>query len=246
MKIISLVPSLTELLFELGLGSEIVGITKFCIHPSSKPPHVTKVGGTKTLKIEKIKSLHPDLIIANKEENTKEQIQQLINLGYQILLTDINTLKEALDAIWEIAKKTNSTSRGAQLILEITTAFQSLNTDLFKNKSVLYFIWQKPYMIASNQTFIHDLLKRIGLINVGAQVAPRYPELSVSQITKLNPSYIFLSSEPFPFSESHLAEFQKLFPLSKIVCVDGEMFSWYGSRLKYFPSYIRKLHQQLG
>jgi ABC-type Fe3+-hydroxamate transport system substrate-binding protein len=243
-RIISLVPSQTELLYDLGLRDEVIGITKFCIHPDEWFHKKTRIGGTKKIDFEKIKLLNPDLIIGNKEENEKGQVESLME-DFTVWMSDIYTLKDALKMIVTIGELIGKNNEAVNIKLKIESHFNTLNFKLLTLNSklkVAYFIWQKPYMAAGNNTFINDMLNRCGLINVFASPhLNRYPEVSEEQIAEAKPEIIFLSSEPFPFKEKHIQKFQSLCPESKIVIVDGELFSWYGSRLLQAPSYFEKL-----
>lgn len=248
-RIISLVPSQTELLYELGLRDEVVGITKFCVHPSEWFRSKTRVGGTKSYDFEKIQALTPDLIIGNKEENDREQIEQLMEL-YPVWMSDIYTLKDAVQAIVHIGELVNKRSEAVALRLKIERAFEQFynfraSTSL-KQLRVAYFIWRMPYMVAASDTFIHYLLEQCGFKNVFAgEGFARYPEITPRQLAEANPDVILLSSEPYPFKEKHIEEFQSLCTDAKIVTVDGELFSWYGSRLLYAPEYFKGLIESL-
>lgn len=240
-RIVSLVPSQSELLWDLGLKDELVGITKFCIHPAEMFNSVTRVGGTKALDIEKIRSLHPDLIIGNKEENEKSQIE-LLSKEFNVWMSDINNLSEAIQAIELIGHLTHKEEKAQMIVQDIKRSFETLPQ---VNKSVLYFIWKNPYMAVGKNTFIGDLLYRLGLKNALQDAKLRYPELSIDEIKNLNPEFIFLSSEPYPFQEKHVKELQELVPNTQIILVDGEMFSWYGSRLQYSAQYFSTLLSEI-
>lgn len=240
-RIISIVPSQSELLWDLGLREELVGITKFCIHPSQMFNSVERVGGTKTLNLEKIRALKPDVIIGNKEENEQLQILEL-QQEFPVWMSDIYTLQDALQMMEGIGTLVNKTQQAETIKNTIQTSFLNLP---HKPQSVLYLIWNKPYMAAGKATFIGDMLNKIGLQNVLEQNS-RYPELSIEEIIALNPELVFLSSEPYPFKQEHMDELQQHLPASKIILVDGELFSWYGSRLTksvaYFHELMRTLH----
>jgi ABC-type Fe3+-hydroxamate transport system substrate-binding protein len=241
MRIVSLVPSLTEYLWALGLTHEVVGITKFCVHPKEWFETKTRVGGTKQLNFNSIKQLQPDLIIANKEENTKEDIEQL-QQEFKVLLTDIVDIEGALLALSTIGKAVDKEKQAKQLIAEIEQDFMALSS-VGRGQSFLYFIWQDPAYIVGQKTYINALLEKAGFIN--ACELPRYPSLEEWQTAMKTdqeaPSFIFLSSEPFPFKHDHLAFFQQRFPKSKIMLIDGEMCSWYGSRMTMVRPYFEKL-----
>lgn len=234
-------PSQTELLFDLGLEKEIAGITKFCIHPFHKCKQVTKVGGTKNFRFDVIDRLQPDLIIGNKEENYKEGIERLQE-QYPVWISDIYTLPDALGMMEGVGCLTGKEREASALINSIEEAFKSVEATY--SKRVAYFIWREPYMVAGSHTFIHDMLTRCGFVNAFAHLE-RYPEITHSQLTEAKPDLIFLSSEPYPFKEKHTAEFKTYCPQAQILVVDGEMFSWYGSRLLQAPAYFNSLIQKL-
>jgi ABC-type Fe3+-hydroxamate transport system substrate-binding protein len=241
-RIISLVPSQTELLFDLGLNKEIAGITKYCIHPEEWFHTKTRVGGTKQLKMDIIHQLRPDLIIANKEENLQEEIEALAN-DYPVWLTDIKNLDDALKMIEDVGKLVDKQTAAQSLVKEINKGFDSLHSQhktVNPKPQTAYLIWQKPYMTVGGDTFINDMLSRCGFENIFSNKT-RYPEITVSQLQTTNCQLLLLPSEPFPFKQKHLDELQIHLPNTKIVLVDGEMFSWYGSRLLSAAEYFKKL-----
>ncbi|MBK7763213.1 MAG: ABC transporter substrate-binding protein [Bacteroidetes bacterium] len=240
-RIISLVPSLTELLFDLGLNDEVVGITKFCIHPQAWFKTKQRVGGTKKVHFEIIHSLHPDLIIANKEENTKEDIEALAE-NYSVYLSDIRNVSEALEMILSIGEKVGRQNQAAQIVKDILTSKQE-NTFTSTSQKALYIIWQNPVMAAGIDTFIHSMMQEAGFVNCLSQ--SRYPVLSVDEIKALNPDVVLLSSEPFPFKQKHIDDFKQILPHAQIILVDGELFSWYGSRMLKSFDYFSRLHASL-
>lgn len=236
-RIISLVPSQTELLYSLGLDREVIGITKFCLHPEKWYRNKIRVGGTKNIDIHKIISLQPDLIIANKEENVKEQIEQLSE-NYPVWLTEVHNLEDSLKMISDIGLITNRIEKSDKIIFEIKGAFDKMpGADPLP---VSYLIWKNPYMTVGGDTFINDLLSKAGFQNVFAQ-RHRYPEISVEDIRNSGAKMVLLSSEPFPFQQKHIDELQDQLPGMIIKLVDGEMFSWYGSRLMEAAGYLKKL-----
>lgn len=295
-RIISLVPSQTELLYDLGLEKEIAGITKFCIHPREWFRNKTKVGGTKTVKLELIQKLHPDLIIANKEENVQAQVEELAK-HYPVWVSVVNTLADALHMISELGRITSTNEKAAIIIKEIEQRFNELQiinarynehgiskkkikkespidggkenqdnlTERFSpnaglplkgsvltpsdlkpatNNPTVYLIWKDPYMAAGGDTFINDMLQYCGLHNAFSHLS-RYPVISIDQLQTSHLQYILLSSEPYPFSSKHIEELQQQLPAAKIILADGEMFSWYGSRLLQSPMYFKELMQLL-
>lgn len=243
-RIVSLVPSQTELLADFGLDNQVVGITKFCIHPSDWFRNKKRVGGTKTINLEKIAALRPDLIIGNKEENQQEQIEALAQ-NFPVWMSDIQNLAAALEMIEALGRITDRLEPAIALVSDIKAGFEGLN--LVKKTApmtVAYLIWRKPYMAAGGDTFLHDMLEHAGFHNIFGD-RPRYPEITHADLAAAQPDVVFLSSEPYPFAEKHLVELKNICPFAKIMLVDGEIFSWYGSRLKLAPAYFQQLHQWL-
>lgn len=242
-RIVSLVPSQTELLADLGLENEVVGITKFCIHPDDWFKTKVRVGGTKNVNREKVLELNPDLIIANKEENTKEDVDWL-STKFPVWISDIKTLDDALDMIENIGSLTNKSTEAKTLSTQIKQSFEKVNSESKSKKKVVYLIWKNPLMAAGRDTFINEMLSMAGFENSIVKTNSRYPELTDEDLRKLNPDVVFLSSEPFPFKGKHTEELRQKFPLLKFVEVDGELFSWYGSRLLKSAEYFRTLSQE--
>jgi len=243
-RIVSLVPSQTELLIDLGLESSIVGITKFCVHPVHLKKSKTIVGGTKQVRYDKIKALHPDIILCNKEENTQEMISELEHIA-PVHISDIYSLDDTLELIelygelFSVGEKSNS------LIQDIEIEYQKF-LNYISNKSalkVVYFIWKSPWMIAAKHTFIDEMLRLNNFINHFGNL-DRYPEININDIDE-NIDVIMLSSEPYPFKIEDVNTLSKKFPKSKVILVDGEYFSWYGSRLKNAFKYFKNLHESL-
>ena len=237
-KIVSTVPSQTELLHYFGLEEEVIAITKFCIHPSIWFAEKLKVGGTKNLNLDLIRSLSPDLIISNKEENTREQIEELCQ-HYPVWVSDISDLGDACNMIARLGEITGKIEIAELLVNKIQKNFKSL-TIPEETVRAAYLIWQKPYMVAGGDTFIDSMLQYAGYDNVFKDRL-RYPTVSIGEIKNKKPATILLSSEPFPFKEKHVLDFRDMLPESKVRVVDGEMFSWYGSRLLQTPGYFELL-----
>ena len=244
-RIISLVPSQTELLFYLGLEHKIVGITKFCIHPEEQFLKKDKIGGTKNLNFEKIIGLQPDLIIGNKEENEKSQIEKL-SQQFPVWMSDINKLEDAFEMIAQIGLLTNREENANQLNQKLKEGFSDFEDSMqsIPLKSAAYFIWRKPFMVAANNTFINEILKIAGFENIYYYL-DRYPEVTLERLAEAKPDVILLSSEPFPFKEKHISEIREFCPDSIIKIVDGEMFSWYGNRLMHAVRYFEVLRKEL-
>lgn len=240
-RIISLVPSQTELLADLGLEDEVVGITKFCIHPIEWFKTKTRIGGTKKVNREKVLELNPDLIVANKEENTKEDIEWLAE-RFPVWISDIKTLEDALEMIEAVGSITNKEAEAYAISQKIDSSFKVLKANIKHGKRVAYLIWKNPLMAAGRNTFINEMLEAGGFENAICEPESRYPELTDEQLQSLNPEVVFLSSEPFPFKGKHTEELRSKFPKLKFVEVDGELFSWYGSRLLKSAAYFDSLN----
>ena len=221
-RIISLVPSITELVAYFEMDAEVVGITKFCIYPTSWFQSKERVGGTKNIDLEKVKSLNPDLIIGNKEENTKDDMEALMAFA-PVWMSDVNSIEDANHLITCLAEIFNKEDKGQALIGDLNKYFLSHASE-GAGKSVLYFIWHSPAFVAGKNTYIDSYLTSIGYQNCVSM--DRYPE--VTSLGFLEPDVVLLSSEPFPFNETHVAFYQELFPNAEIKLVDGERYSWYG------------------
>lgn len=247
-RIISLVPSQTELLYDLGLESEVIGITKFCVHPNTWFTGKTRIGGTKAINIEQIKSLQPDLIIGNKEENVKEQIVAL-QLIAAVWLSDINKLEDALNMILSIGQLINKTPEATSLLSKILLSFRQLSSRQSPATNhppinTAYLIWQNPYMTVGGDTFIGDMIRRCGLQNI-FEDQKRYPIVTLQDVIDADCKLLLLATEPFPFAQKHIDALRKQLPAINILLVDGEMFSWYGSRLLHAADYFRQLKSQI-
>ncbi|MBC7651294.1 MAG: ABC transporter substrate-binding protein [Deinococcales bacterium] len=237
-RIVSLVPSQTELLQYLGLENEVIGITKFCVHPHEWLKNKSKIGGTKNVHISTLKALTPDLIIANKEENIKDQINLLQAIA-PVWVSDVNNLNDALQMIEALGVLTNTSAKANNLVEEINNSFKKLQTPNVKLLSA-YLIWREPYMTVGGDTFINNMLGYCGFKNV-FEDASRYPEITLQQLALTNCQIILLSSEPYPFKQKHIDEIQAIVPHTKIILVNGEFFSWYGSRLLQAANYFKAL-----
>jgi ABC-type Fe3+-hydroxamate transport system substrate-binding protein len=260
-RIISLVPSQTELLYSLGLEDSVVGITRFCVHPDSWFHEKSRIGGTKAVDFTRVDALQPDLIIANKEENERPQVEALAE-RYPVWTSDVKTLVDALAMIHSIGAITGTAAIANDLADEIARRFTLLETAVTETTHrsasasasltarptaeitrVAYLIWRNPWMAAGGDTFIHQMLTHAGFTNVFADHT-RYPEIDLSHLAGAQLT-ILLSSEPYPFRERHIHEIKETLPLARVEPVDGEFFSWYGSRLLLAPAYFQQLREQL-
>ncbi|GAB2622841.1 ABC transporter substrate-binding protein [Belliella aquatica] len=237
-RIISLVPSQTELLVDLGLRDELVGITKFCIHPKGLKKEKQIIGGTKNFHFDKIDALQPDLIIGNKEENYQEGIEKLAE-KYPVWMSDIFTIEDAVEMIENIGELTNKVAESKNISNQIKIDFKN---PFSKKGTAIYLIWNDPIMTVGSNTFINEMLAFAGFENLVQE--KRYPKIDLEVLKNLNPEFLLLSSEPFPYKEKHVAFYQKELPNTQVKIVDGELFSWYGSTLLKSKDYFLSLNQK--
>lgn len=236
MRIVSTVPSITELLYSFGLDEEVVGITKFCVHPDTWYRSKPRIGGTKNLHLDKILELKPDLIIANKEENVKEQIEALQG-QVTVEVTEVKSVSDSLQLVLDIGKLVNRVDEAGLIYNRLNVVLDQIKRPT--EQTAAYIIWNDPVMSVGHDTYIHAMMKHCGLANVfGDQT--RYPTTSLEELAKLNPDVILLSSEPFPFKDSHIEMYQTAVPDAKVILFEGEALSWYGSRLLSLGDYIIK------
>ncbi len=240
-RIVSLVPSQTELLADLGLDAEVVGLTRFCVHPDGWKARKAIVGGTKNVDPERVRALAPDLVIANREENVREQVEALAAFC-PVWVTDVETVDDALAMTRDVGALVDRQRQAAALADAVGAGFQALPE--WPPLRALYLIWRDPWMTVGHDTIIADVMARAGLDNV-AGGRTRYPSLTDAEIGALGPEVVLLSSEPYPFQDKHTDEVQALAPDARVVLVDGEAFSWYGSRLLHTPDALRQLRATL-
>ena len=225
--IVCLVPSLTELLFDIGLGDRLAGRTRFCIHPEDKVERVPIVGGTKNPRLDSIFEINPDLVIANREENRKEDVDELAG-SLDVMVTDISSVEDALLTIYDIGKRCGVADKAENLINKIRSELDDIPDE--PSQSVAYFIWRDPWMTVGNDTYIHSVLTHWNFENVYAGQV-RYPQTTLKELGRKSPDLVLLSSEPYPFKEKHREDVEQACPGARVLMVDGEWFSWYGSRM---------------
>jgi len=244
-RIVSLVPSHTQTLHYFNLETEVLGITKFCIAPDEWFKTKVRVGGTKTVNIEKVGALRPELIIANKEENDKSTIE-ILGKTHVVWLTDIITFDDLYDFIFTLGKIIEQLLKSQNLVSEIKQMFSN-QKNLFQkeNLKVAYAIWNKPLMLAGDNTFINSVLKNLGFDNIATKLNGRYPECAEATIKKLQLDVFFLSSEPFPFNTKHQNAYSIKLKPTLIVLANGELFSWYRSGILKLEQHIIELKQTI-
>lgn len=241
-RIISLCPSLTETLFALGLEDEIVGRTSYCVHPAECVSAVPTVGGTKDVTIQAVLDLRPDVVIAGKEENRKEVVEALA-AATAVYVTDVRSHGHALQAIRDLGAVTDRAQPAKALTAEIEARFARLPRG--RKITAVYLVWRQPYMAVGRDTYIHSLLEICGLHNVCVTLPERYPAVTLADLQALSPELLLLSSEPFPFDHTHAAELARHLPRSRVMLVDGEMFSWYGSRMILAAEYLTRFLDEI-
>lgn len=239
LRIVSIVPSQTELLYDLGLGKQIIGQTLFCVYPEDAYKSANKVGGTKKLNIEKIRALNPDIIIANKEENSQEDIIEL-EKNFPIWISDIYHMEDNYRMITAMGEIFNAIGQASWIKQQIKVSFALFKARNRNQGSCVYFIWKDPFMAAGNNTYINAMLSESGYQNRIEK--SRYPEITINELVEINPDFVLLSSEPYPFKEEHIKELKQHLPKAEIKLVNGEMFSWYGSRMIQAPNYFNQLN----
>jgi len=240
-RIISLVPSITETLFYLGLKNNVVGVTDWCKYPEKEIAEITKVGGVKTFNKDLIYNLKPDLIIAVKEENNKEEIEAIAQ-DFNVFVATVESFDDSLKLINDIGLLTKTSLKANELSKQIESDFNNIYN--FNGRTCAYFVWNKPKMLVGGNTFINSFLHKCNLDNVFKNINS-YPIVDDEEIKECKPEIIFLCSEPFEFKDKHRLEYQMLFPESKVVLIDAEIFTWYGSRLLKARSYMNKISQTL-
>ncbi|MEB3102546.1 helical backbone metal receptor [Ferviditalea candida] len=241
-KIISLCPSITETLYALGLGGQIAGRTRYCIHPADQVKQAAIVGGTKQVKEELISRLQPDLIIAEKEENSKDMVEHLAE-HFPVYACNVENFDDALKMIHDLGVICNREEAADKMASAVIEQFGHLQPS--RAGRAAYVIWRNPYMVAGGRTFIDSILKKSGFNNVFRDLLERYPVVTIEDFLREKPDFILLSSEPYPFKDQHKEEFLQQVPGAKPVLVDGESFSWYGVHMIKTPAYLNALLKEM-
>lgn len=243
-RIVSLVPSITELLFDLGLGAQVVGRTGFCIHPRDAVRAVPKLGGTKDVDLDALSALAPSHVIVNIDENTRATFDALRARGLTVVVTHPNAPADNL-ALYDLLGAIFAREREAAVLAQAFDAARARLAAVARGlppRRVLYLIWREPWMTVARDTYIANMLAEVGWATVPAESALRYPALDAAALRATAPDLCLLSSEPYPFRDKHLAEVRALLGGQVPVrLIDGEMVSWYGSRaiqgLDYLASF---------
>lgn len=246
MRVVSLVPSWTECLHDLRVN--VVGQTKFCVRPDSAFRSVPRVGGTKTIDVDGVLKLQPDLVVANMEENDKHQVEAIIEqlpAHASVWVSDVRTVEQALDQMTTLGWQCEKAELARTFVEEIREMWGKPRAMVGQAG---YAVWRSPWMVAGPNTFIHDVMRWWGIGNAFGHMrdGDRYPTLSPSDNEGIGLAKTWLlPSEPFPFQEKHLASFQDAHPEARFHLVDGEAFSWYGTRMKHVVKHLASIHQAL-
>ncbi len=243
-RIVSLFPSQTHLLAELGLEKEVVGITRFCKFPAHWKKEKKIIGGTKDVHPDRVAALKPDLILANKEENTKEMVEQLQKIA-PVYVSEVSTWEDNTSFVDRVGRLTGKEEKAQEIINRLKnkrSEFELKNRS--KKYTALYFIWKNPWMTAGRKTFIDTMLDLAGFENLS--VRERYPAWEVDDLKKIQPQIVILPDEPYPFKpEKHLNEIKEIFPQARLLFVKGEPFTWFGAYPAYSFDYFNNLHNSL-
>jgi ABC-type Fe3+-hydroxamate transport system substrate-binding protein len=239
-RIISLVPSITELLFDLNMGDAVKGITDYCIYPEREIKNKKRIGGPKSIDFDIVDKINPDLIISVKEENSKNQIIELAG-KYNVLVLDIVDYKSALQGIKTVGDYCFCKNAASVLVGDIEKSFAENRVNT--TKECVYLVWYNPIIVAGANTFINSFMQKAGFKNIVKNSG--YPKITVEELKKMNPEFVLLSSEPFDFKDEHKYFFEKNITETNVIFVDGEMFSWYGSRMLKASKYFKKLEKWL-
>ena len=248
-RIVSLVPSTTELLCALGLADALVGVTVYCVEPREVVRGKTRVGGEKDPDLDVIRGLAPDLVVANIEENRREDVEALRAAGLEVFITYPRSVVESFAMIRELGAVTGAVTAATGLLAELEPLHAAVRGRLAGHRATpcFYPIWRDPWMTIGHDTYIHDLLATCGGANVFADRS-RYPTISLDDVAARAPEVVLLPDEPFRFRRAHLRDFDGYAAMPavrdrRIRLVDGKRFSWHGPRL---AEALRTVPEMLG
>ncbi len=238
-RIIPLVPSITETLFVLGLDERLVGVTRYCTEPPASVAQKPKVGGQKDPDLKTIQSLQPDLVVANMEENRREDIEALAAMGIAVYTTFPRTVAEGIGMIRDLGRVTQTEKKAAVIARSLEELYREISAEATKRRPLRVFcpIWRRPYMSINRDTYVHDVLRTCGGENIFAGKSERYPQISLEEVADLKPEVILLPDEPYRFLPRHVVDFEPFrdaIPArvtGRTHFVDGKMLSWYGPRI---------------
>ncbi|EXI81250.1 MAG: vitamin B12-transporter protein BtuF [Candidatus Accumulibacter appositus] len=249
-RIVSLVPSLTELLVDLGLAEQLVGRTGFCIHPRQAVRRLPKLGGTKGFALDKLRALAPTHVLVNIDENRREEVEALQAFVPHVIVTHPLAVRDNL-ALYELLAgifggNAEVETRATALAADFEREWRALSaqTDTLPRQRVLYLIWQQPWLSVARDTYISRMLAAAGWDSLPIESALRYPEVDLAALAR-QADWLLLSSEPYPFREQHLRQLAEQLPTTRATLINGEMVSWYGSRAIRGLAYLRELRARL-
>jgi ABC-type Fe3+-hydroxamate transport system substrate-binding protein len=246
-RIVSLVPSLTELLFALDLGPQVVGRTGFCVHPRDAVRAVPKVGGTKTVDVERILALRPTHLVVNVDENEKPTVERLAEHVPNVIVTHPVRAADTLDLFDQFGRAFDRMPQAARLNTAWRAAHDEARARQWRALRVVYLIWKEPWMTVSRDTYIADMLAQVGLDVIVPTSARRYPEIDWGECPPSEADLVLFSSEPFRFRERDAHAFADAHGLDRRRCltIDGEMTSWYGPRAIEGLRYLTRLRDAI-
>ena len=234
-RIVSLVPSLTEILFALGVGDQVVGCTIYCTQPPEGVATKTRVGGEKNPKLDLIRDLDADLVLANVEENRRQDVETLRGWGIAVHVVYPRTVVEGIALVRELGEVVGAAARGAAVADTLAARHRETRARLAARPPVRVFcpIWRKPYMTLNADTYVHDMLATCGGMNVFGDAPKRYPEVSLEEVAARAPEVLLLPDEPYRFRAAHAEDFAPYPALrqARVRLVDGKLLSWYGPRI---------------
>ena len=250
-RILSLVPSLTELVFALGLGPQVVGRTMYCVHPEDRVEGVPSVGGTKKVNMEKVSALRPTHAVVNIDETPKDMAGDLADRGIRVVTTHPVEVADNIPLFKLLGGVFGAEARAQTLSTEFERAYRRVTTKPGRgsnrgpNRRVLYLIWKDPWMTVSADTYVSSMLSLIGWRTIGDEKDQRYPKIELSDALLADADLVLFSSEPFAFTEAHVAEFRSVHPADaeKARLVDGQLLSWYGPRAIAGLGYLQDLSE---
>ena len=246
-RIVSLVPSITELICDLGLAPQLVGRTGFCIHPQASVREIPKVGGTKSVDLEKVRALKPTHVILNIDENEKATADHLAGFVPHTVVTHPLGPLDNLALYRLVGGIFGRESESEALCARFQSAHDALVSERYVSLKVLYLIWKDPWMTVSRDTYISRTLALSGFETLPTATEPRYPRIALEEPWVKETDLVFLSTEPYMFRSKHVAEIAALPALSgrRVHLIDGEMTSWYGSRAVEGLAYLRELRRSI-
>ncbi len=246
-RIVSLVPSLTETLFALGCGQAVVGVTRYCTEPTGTVERITRVGGTKNPDLQRIRALHPDLVLVNAEENRKEDFEALEGAGLNVFVSFTHRAREVNDLLRKLGALAGTSTAARRMGGELTQTLAQVETVHSAPRPRIFCpIWKNPWMSFNRDTYADDMLWLAGGQNVCRDSAERYCQVSLADIAAEQPEVILLPDEPYVFRRKDLQDLEPLretaaFQRKRVHFIDGKALSWYGPRTARSLRYLQAL-----